>query len=101
MWGLIDRLVVTGDSIVALDFKTNRVVPQSGQPMPEGILRQMAAYWRMVQAQVPGQNVRMGVLWTVERRISWLDTADMETALQRAWAEIDDTPAPQPSPIAP
>lgn len=87
MWGYVDRLVVMPDRVVVLDFKTNRVVPGPGQPVPEGVVRQMAAYWRMLGAQFGGKPVQAGILWTLTGQISWLESQAMNAALARAWQE--------------
>jgi len=62
--GVIDRLVITGTNILAVDFKTNAVVPDSPDTCPEGLLRQMGAYQSALEEVYPGKNVGTALLWT-------------------------------------
>jgi ATP-dependent helicase/nuclease subunit A len=62
--GVIDRLIVTPDSITVIDFKSNAVVPDTPSAVPVGLLRQMAAYVHAVQPLYPDTPVRAAILWT-------------------------------------
>ena len=62
--GSIDRLTIGPDRIVALDFKTNRVVPADVSHCPEGILRQMGAYLHLLRQIYPEREIEVGLLWT-------------------------------------
>ncbi|VDS06953.1 ATP-dependent helicase/nuclease subunit A [Paracoccus haematequi] len=67
--GAIDRLIVTDDRILAVDYKSNAVVPGRPEDTPEGILRQMAAYRAALRMIWPGRPVRIAVLWTAARSL--------------------------------
>ena len=56
--GVIDRLIVTPDTVTAIDFKSNRVEPQGPADTPEGLLRQMGAYAASLQQVYPGPEDR-------------------------------------------
>ena len=62
--GAIDRLIVTPDRVLAVDFKSNRIVPQSPQEVPEGLLRQMRAYASALRQIYPERKVETALLWT-------------------------------------
>ena len=62
--GVIDRLVVDETRVLAVDFKTNVLVPERTEDVPEGILRQMGAYAEMLKALYPKHEIATGVLWT-------------------------------------
>lgn len=62
--GVIDRLVVEETRVRALDFKTNVIVPDRAEHVPEGILRQMGAYAAMLKCLYPNHEIETGVLWT-------------------------------------
>ncbi len=64
MLGSIDRLVIGPDRILAIDFKSNRVLPPTPEAVPEGILRQMGAYAHMLGALYPGRPIETAILWT-------------------------------------
>src|SRR5690606_32507688 len=42
--GVIDRLILKGDSALIVDFKSNATMPDTAATCPEGLLRQMGAY---------------------------------------------------------
>ena len=62
--GAVDRLLITPDTILVVDFKTTRRPPASLEAMPTSTKRQMAAYVAALQAIYPGRSVRAGVLYT-------------------------------------
>ncbi|MCG6901734.1 MAG: double-strand break repair helicase AddA [Rhodobacter sp.] len=62
--GAIDKLVVSDTHVLAVDFKTNAVVPTAPGDVPEGILRQMGAYQGALQAVYPDKRVDTAILWT-------------------------------------
>ncbi|AZI34855.1 double-strand break repair helicase AddA [Caenibius tardaugens NBRC 16725] len=62
--GTIDRLLVTGDTVTFVDFKTTRRPPEDASTIPLGTLRQMAAYAAALEAIYPGRAVRAAVLYT-------------------------------------
>ncbi|MDQ2090324.1 double-strand break repair helicase AddA [Marimonas arenosa] len=62
--GVIDRLVIRGDEVLAVDFKTNAVVPETPEACPDGLLRQMGAYAGALSQVFPGKTIRVALLWT-------------------------------------
>jgi len=64
IYGIIDRLVVTDETIEIIDYKTNAIVPQSADHIPSGILRQMAAYRAALGKMYPRHQICTGILWT-------------------------------------
>ena len=62
--GAIDRLIVEDDRVVAVDFKTNAVVPTRPKDVPDGLLRQMGAYHAALQQIYPAKRVESAILWT-------------------------------------
>lgn len=71
--GTADRLLVTGDAVLVVDFKTTRRPPQSAAAIPSATLRQMAAYVAALEAIYPGRAVRAGVLYTHAPRLFVID----------------------------
>jgi ATP-dependent helicase/nuclease subunit A len=76
--GQIDRLVVTDDAVVVLDYKTNRPPPESEAAVPALYLRQMAAYRGAVRAIYPDRPVRGALLWTDGPRLMWLSDGALD-----------------------
>ena len=62
--GVIDRLIVGPDRVLAVDFKSNATVPQTVANCPEGLLRQMGAYARALAQIYPDKTVETALLWT-------------------------------------
>jgi len=62
--GIIDRLLISDKTILLVDYKTNRTVPQTPETCPEGILRQMGAYALMLAQVYPHHRIETAVLWT-------------------------------------
>ena len=85
-YGVIDRLIITDDSILAVDFKTNRVVPDTPDGVPEGLLRQMGAYHAMLARIYPGHKIQTAILWTATSQLMMLDTDQTAAAFGRATA---------------
>ncbi len=67
--GIIDRLIVMPERILAVDFKSNRDVPGQPAATPLGILRQLAAYRQALSQIYPARQIEVAVLWTKARRM--------------------------------
>ena len=62
--GQIDRLVVRGDEVWVIDYKTNRQPPADAAAIPDAYRRQMQAYGQVLAQIYPGKAVRLFLLWT-------------------------------------
>ncbi|MHA3978142.1 double-strand break repair helicase AddA [Halovulum sp. GXIMD14794] len=71
--GQIDRLIVTGGEVWAIDFKTDATPPPEGAPLPVAYAGQLAMYVSALAQIYPGKSVRAAVLWTGARRLTELD----------------------------
>jgi ATP-dependent helicase/nuclease subunit A len=61
--GQVDRLVVTPEAVLIVDYKTG-AMPQGGAgATPEAYLRQLAAYRAVLREVYPGRAVRCALLW--------------------------------------
>ncbi len=83
VYGAIDRLIVAPDRVLAVDYKTNRIVPESPEAVPEGLLRQMGAYAAMLAEVFPDRAVETAILWTRGPRLMPLPAALIAAALGR------------------
>ncbi|WP_246020669.1 double-strand break repair helicase AddA [Paracoccus subflavus] len=83
--GSIDRLIVAPDRVLAVDYKSNAVVPDRPEDTPEGILRQMAAYRAALRMIWPDRPVAVAILWTVARSLMTIP----DPVLDRAMAALD------------
>ena len=84
MLGVIDRLIVTENRVLAIDFKTNSVVPASAADVPMGLLAQMGAYLGSLQQIYPNHRIEIAVLWTKNATLMPLDHDMMKQAFARA-----------------
>ncbi|KMW58918.1 ATP-dependent nuclease subunit A [Candidatus Rhodobacter oscarellae] len=82
--GVVDKLVVTGSKVLAVDYKTNAVVPGSPAEVPEGILRQMGAYLAALEQIFPDKPVELAILWTRNACLMPLSHDIVRNALSRA-----------------
>ncbi len=62
--GTIDRLILAPDHVLAVDFKTNAMVPDVVGDCPEGLLRQMGAYAHALGPLYPDRRIETAILWT-------------------------------------
>lgn len=62
--GQVDRLAVTADAVLVLDFKSERTPPTDAARVPKAYLRQMALYRAVLSAVYPDRPVRCLLLWT-------------------------------------
>jgi ATP-dependent helicase/nuclease subunit A len=76
--GQIDRLVVTADEVLIVDYKTLRPPPFDEREVPEAYLDQLAAYRTAIAAIYPGRRVRCALLWTEGPRLMPISSASLE-----------------------
>jgi ATP-dependent helicase/nuclease subunit A len=84
MIGTIDRLVVDKDRVLAIDFKSNAVVPTTAAQVPEGLLRQMGAYQEALTQIYPGLRIDVAILWSKTGDLMLLDNDMVRNAFARA-----------------
>lgn len=81
--GTIDRLVIAPDRILIVDYKSNAVLPDRPEAVPEGILRQLGAYAHMLAEIYPDRRIETAVLWTKVPRLMPVDPEIVRAALAR------------------
>ncbi|PZX18987.1 DNA helicase/exodeoxyribonuclease V subunit A [Palleronia aestuarii] len=74
IFGTIDRLIVTETHVLAIDYKSNRTIPESAADVPEGLLRQMGAYATALGALYPHARIETALLWTANATLMRLPT---------------------------
>jgi ATP-dependent helicase/nuclease subunit A len=62
--GTVDRLLVTGDDVLVVDFKTGRRVPRDASGIPAYHCTQMGAYAALLRSIFPDRRVRAALLYT-------------------------------------
>ena len=76
--GQVDRLVVTRDEVLIIDYKTNRPPPVDVAAVAKVYLGQMATYRALLRAVHPGKSVRCALLWTDAARLMVLPDAVLD-----------------------
>ena len=84
LFGVIDRLIVTDEVVLALDFKSNEGVPAVPEGVPEGLLRQLGAYLHILTRLYPDRRVEAAILWTRPGLLMPVGAEIVSAALQRA-----------------
>lgn len=74
--GQIDRLLVTGDSLWIVDYKTNRPPPSHSEEVPDRYRGQLRAYADTLAQIYPGRTVRTFLLWTDGPRLMEVETGE-------------------------
>ena len=82
--GTIDRLIVDPDRVLAIDYKSNAIVPARPEDVPEGILRQMGAYAALLAQIYPDRRVETAILWTTDATLMPLPSGLTAAALAAA-----------------
>ena len=80
--GIIDRLIVTDTDVISIDYKTNRITPETPDQAPLGLIRQMAAYRDALHQIYPTHRIRTVLLWTKTRKLTELPDTLLDTALK-------------------
>lgn len=62
--GRIDRMVVTPNRVLVVDFKTNRPAPDRIEDADRAYVVQMAVYVAVLRALYPGRAVEAALVWT-------------------------------------
>jgi ATP-dependent helicase/nuclease subunit A len=83
--GKVDRLVRVGDSVMIVDYKTNRPPPDDQAGVAEAYLLQLAAYRLAVARIFPGTKVTAAILWTFGPRIMEIGSDVLDSYQQRIW----------------
>ena len=81
--GQIDRLCVTDDDVLVIDYKTNRPPPRKVEEASPAYIAQMAAYRALLQRIHPERNIRCALLWTETPDLMELPPELMDEALSR------------------
>jgi ATP-dependent helicase/nuclease subunit A len=62
--GRVDRLVVTPQRVLVIDFKTDQPAPEDVSGVADTYITQMAAYSAVLEAAFPGREIVAVLCWT-------------------------------------
>ncbi len=81
--GKIDRLAVSADQVLIVDYKTNRPPAGSAGDVPFSYVAQMALYRALLAEIYPGRRIRAALLYSETPRLIELPPSDLDDALAR------------------
>jgi ATP-dependent helicase/nuclease subunit A len=81
--GRVDRLVVSADRVLVVDYKTNRPAPARIEDADPAYIAQMAAYVAALRAAFPGRAVEAALVWTDGPKLMAVPEKLVESALKR------------------
>lgn len=74
VYGMIDRLVISGDEILLIDYKTHaQASAENSAALAADFSGQMRLYGRGLQKIWPDHRIRQGILFTASQTLIWLD----------------------------
>ena len=81
--GQVDRLVVTAEAVLIVDYKTNRDPPTSLDAAPQAYVEQLALYRALLSRIYPDRPVRAALVWTDVPDLMEIPAAMLDAALAR------------------
>jgi ATP-dependent helicase/nuclease subunit A len=87
--GQIDRLVVTQNEVLIVDFKTNHAPPKAATEAPQAYVRQLALYRAVLSRLYPQHAVRAALLWTETADLMEISASALDAELASLGAGID------------
>jgi len=82
--GRMDRLVITPDRVLVVDYKTNRPAPSHVEDADPAYILQLAAYRAVLRRLYPDRAVEAALVWTDGPRLMAVPPALMDAALAAA-----------------
>ncbi|MCB8840641.1 double-strand break repair helicase AddA [Aurantimonas sp. VKM B-3413] len=81
--GTIDRLAVTEEEVLIVDYKTNRPPPETLDAVPPAYVTQLALYRELLKPLYPGRPIGAALLFTEAPRLIAVPAERLDAALKR------------------
>ncbi len=81
--GQVDRLVVTTDAVLAIDYKTDSVVPGNLAQVPLAYIAQLALYRAVLMRIFPQKSVRAALIFGAGPALLEVPAITLDAALER------------------
>ncbi|MBO0661413.1 double-strand break repair helicase AddA [Jiella sp. MQZ9-1] len=81
--GMIDRLAVTADAVLIVDYKTNRLAPRDLSAVPDAYVVQLALYRALIQPLYLGKRVDAALIFTEAPRLIAIAPERLDAALAK------------------
>jgi len=79
--GQVDRLAVTGETVLIADYKTDRIAPRRLAEVPDAYVAQLALYRAVLARIYPEKTIRAALIFTEGPNVTEVPGAAMEAAL--------------------
>ena len=86
--GRVDRLMVSPERVLVIDFKTDQPAPDAVDQVEPGYIVQMAAYWAVLRQMYPGRGVKAAICWTDGPKLMALPEEKLLASLNRLRREV-------------
>ena len=73
VYGIIDKVIITTDEIILLDYKTHRGSSSDHSELAQTFKKQLAYYREGIKQLWPDKQTKCGLLFTQRNQIIWLD----------------------------
>ncbi len=83
--GQIDRLCVTGDEVLIVDFKTDRDVPAGPDGVADQYVGQLALYRALLSSLYPDKTVRAALVFVAGPALIEIPEKRLESVLKGAF----------------
>ena len=80
--GQIDRLVVTPDEVLVVDYKSGHAPPPNVAGVPPAYIRQLALYRAVLASLYPELPVKAALLWTEAPEMMEISAATLDAGLE-------------------
>ena len=80
--GQVDRLIVTGEAVFAIDYKTDGFVPSGLDEVPADYIAQLALYRAVLMRIYPSKNVQAGLLFSAGPILMEIPGPTMDAAVE-------------------
>jgi ATP-dependent helicase/nuclease subunit A len=85
--GQVDRLIVTGEAVLVVDYKTDRLVPGSLKDAPPAYIAQLALYRAVLMRIYPGKSVRAALIFAAGPVLLEISAPTLDGALETQIAQ--------------
>jgi ATP-dependent helicase/nuclease subunit A len=94
--GQIDRLAVTPEAVLIVDFKTNHAPPSRVAEAPAAYVRQLALYRAVLAKLYPERPVRAALLWTETADLMEISAPALDAALASYHVDVTELDPARP-----
>jgi ATP-dependent helicase/nuclease subunit A len=91
--GRIDRLAVTADRVLLVDYKTNRPAPETPADAPHDYVIQLALYRVILKRLYPNKPLVAAILWTDRPALMEIPSDMLDMAAKEAAGTAGQSPA--------